>query len=175
MSSLLHISDKDIPSDIPGSAQGQVAWGIEQPGLVAEGWNKMNFKISLNPNHSVVLWCAKAGGNGEVGKNRQILFKLHRAGKVDRMGAALMETLQRLLSTGQAGKSAGERNTGLGWDPTGEGFKKVLLPRDNKQLVTYPCSTPYNQLKIIKPNHVNGRRTSTHHFQNLLSILSSNL
>lgn len=136
-------------------------------------------------------------GNGEGGKSRQILSQLHRVGKVelmltaacglgkrlechqassgDRMGAALMETLQRLLSTSQVGKSAGNRNTLLGWDPTEEGFKKVLLQRDNKQLVTYPCSRPHNQFKIIKLNHVNGRRTSTHRFQNLLSILSSNL
>lgn len=86
-----------------------------------------------------------------------------------------METLQRLLSTSQAGKSAGKRNTVLGWDLTEEGSKKVLLPRDNKQLITYPCSRPHNQFKIIKLNHVNGRRTSTHSFQNLLNILSSTL
>lgn len=83
--------------------------------------------------------------------------------------------METLLSTSQAGKSAGKRNTVLGWDLTEEGFKKVLLPRDNKQLVTYPCSRPYNQFKIIKFNHVNGRRSSTHSFQNMLNVLSSNL
>lgn len=128
----------------------------------------------------MVLRCGKAGGNGEGGKSRQILFKLPRVGQTELMLTAARGLSRRL----ECHQDSGDRMELLCWKPCRgclaqgrladqqerehcawlgshwRGFKKVLLPRDNKQLVTYPCSRPYNQFKIIKLNHVNGRRTS---------------
>ena len=45
---------------IPGSAQGQLGWGLEQPGLVEgvlpmAGGLETILKVPSNPNHSVIL------------------------------------------------------------------------------------------------------------------------
>ena len=56
------VAQRSCGCPLPGSVQGPVGQGFEQPGLVegvpARGrgdWNWMIFKVSSNPNHSVIL------------------------------------------------------------------------------------------------------------------------
>jgi len=53
------VAQRSCGCPLPGSIQGQVGWGSEQPGLVEGvpaqgGWNQMIFKVPSNPNHSMI-------------------------------------------------------------------------------------------------------------------------
>jgi len=65
---LEQVAQRSCGYPLPGSVQGQVGWGFEQPGLVEDvpahgrgGWNQMIFKVPSKPNHSMILWFYEEG------------------------------------------------------------------------------------------------------------------
>ena len=60
---LAQVAQRSCGCPLPGSVQGQVGRGIEQPGLEKEvpahgrgGWKQMIFKVPFNLNNSMILW-----------------------------------------------------------------------------------------------------------------------
>lgn len=64
------------------NVQGQVGWGLQQPGLaeglpatVAGGGNKVTFNISLNPNYSMIL-CIKYHLLSQINNGKKVIILL---------------------------------------------------------------------------------------------------